>query len=51
MQLGKAKYLKFEHDGFTVYIRDDMKFEGDLARIDRMDYRGNTFLIVRNVIE
>ncbi len=28
-----------------------MKFEGDLARIDRKDYRGGTFLIVRNAIE
>lgn len=40
--------MKFEHDGFTVYIRDDMKFEGDVARIDRKDYRGNSFLLVRN---
>lgn len=44
----KAKYLKFEHDGFTVYIREDMKFVDDVALIGRRDYRGRTFLIVRN---
>ena len=25
-----------------------MKFEGDVAQIVRKDYRGNTFLLVRN---
>ena len=28
-----------------------MKFADDVALIDRRDYRGNTFLIVRNVKE
>lgn len=28
-----------------------MKFEGGVASIDRRDYRGNTFLIVKNEIE
>ena len=51
MQVGKAKYLRFEHDGFIVYIRDDMKFHNDIALIDRKDYRGGRFLIVRSMKE
>ncbi|WP_299076337.1 hypothetical protein [uncultured Fretibacterium sp.] len=47
----KGEYVKTEADGFTLYIRSDMRFEGGIPLIDRRDYRGVSYLLVRNALE
>jgi len=47
----KGEYVKTEADGFTLYIRSDMRFEGGIPLIDRRDYRGASYLLVRNALE
>ncbi len=43
--------MRAEHDGFTLYIRSDMRFEGGVPLVDRRDYRGIPYLLVRNALD
>lgn len=47
----KGDYRKVEDGGFTLYIRSDMKFEGGVPLIDRRDYAGMAYLLVRNALD
>ena len=47
----RGEYVKTEVDGLTLYIRSDMRFEGGIPLIDRRDYRGASYLLVRNALE
>ena len=47
----KGEYVKTESDGLTLYIRSDIRFEGGIPLIDRRDYRGASYLLVRNTLE
>jgi hypothetical protein len=47
----RGEYVKTEADGLTLYIRSDMRFEGGIPLIDRRDYRGASYLLVRNALE
>jgi len=47
----RGEYVRTEVDGFTLYIRSDMRFEGGIPLIDRRDYRGASYLLVRNALE
>ena len=42
-------FAKVEQDGMTLYIRPDMQFSGGYPLIGRVDYRGETYLIVKNM--
>ncbi len=33
----------------TLYIRSDMQFTGGGPLIDRVDYRGSAYLVVKNM--
>ena len=46
----KGEYVKAEDGGFTLYIRSDMKFEGGVPLVERIDYRGMAYLRVRNAL-
>ena len=47
----RGEYVKTEVDGLPLYIRSDMRFEGGIPLIDRRDYRGASYLLVRNALE
>ena len=47
----KGEYVKAEDGGFTLYIRSDMKFEGGVPLVERIDYRGMAYLRVRNALD
>ena len=47
----KGEYVRTEANGLTLYIRSDMRFEGGIPLVDRRDYRGGSYLLVRNALE